>query len=215
MRLFSAHGYQQVGEIGAAAGITGASVYHHFVSKSAILDAALTRRLDALMFNLSSAFGAPSPAHALDHLPATRRTPKPQSSPVRLPRRMGGPARAAPARALRSRGRCPGLRDLIRDHHCPRRPPPSTPSEPERRPRRHRSDCAGLNHPSRRSSTLSALTTRIPEFAPASGGNQTSNHFWPIATLSDADTLTRPDRTCPMAPMQRPARSHKVGCQHM
>jgi AcrR family transcriptional regulator len=70
-RLFSGRGYQSVGvdDIGAAAGITGASVYHHFASKSAILTAAMTRCVEAMFFDLSTVLEtAESPAAALDRL---------------------------------------------------------------------------------------------------------------------------------------------------
>lgn len=68
MRLFGERGYQAVGmdEIGAAAGITGASLYHHFPGKSAILATALNRCLEAMMFEVSGAFDAAAdPAQAL------------------------------------------------------------------------------------------------------------------------------------------------------
>jgi len=68
MRLFGERGYQAVGmdEIGAAAGITGASLYHHFPGKSAILATALNRCLEAMMFDVSGAFDAAAdPAQAL------------------------------------------------------------------------------------------------------------------------------------------------------
>jgi AcrR family transcriptional regulator len=63
-RLFSEQGYQNVGidEIGAAAGIAGASVYHHFSSKAAILTAAITRCLEAMMFDLCGVFDVASDA---------------------------------------------------------------------------------------------------------------------------------------------------------
>jgi AcrR family transcriptional regulator len=69
-RLFIARGYQGVGveDIGAAAGITGASVYHHFASKSAILNAALTRSVQAMFFDLFSALDARTPGEALDRV---------------------------------------------------------------------------------------------------------------------------------------------------
>lgn len=56
-RLFCARGYRDVGveDIGAAAGVTGAAVYHHFPSKSAILTAVVTRCLQAMFFDLSNA----------------------------------------------------------------------------------------------------------------------------------------------------------------
>jgi AcrR family transcriptional regulator len=68
-RLFSARGYQEVGvdDIGAAVGITGATVYHHFTNKQAILTAALSRFLQALLFDLSGALdNSPTPSAALD-----------------------------------------------------------------------------------------------------------------------------------------------------
>lgn len=56
-RLFAERGYQAVtmDDIGAAAGIAGPSLYHHFPSKSAILIAQLTRGLDTVMFDLWAA----------------------------------------------------------------------------------------------------------------------------------------------------------------
>jgi AcrR family transcriptional regulator len=69
VRLFAEHGYQAVGmdDIGAAAGIAGPSLYHHFVSKSAILVAALSRCLEAMLFDLFAALDAAQDAeHALD-----------------------------------------------------------------------------------------------------------------------------------------------------
>jgi AcrR family transcriptional regulator len=68
-RLFSVRGYQAVGvdDIGAAAGITGATVYYHFPSKAAILDAALTRCLESLFFDFSGALNAAAtPGAALE-----------------------------------------------------------------------------------------------------------------------------------------------------
>jgi AcrR family transcriptional regulator len=69
-RLFGKRGYQAVSvdDIGAATGITGAAVYHHYPNKSAILTAAVTRSLQAMFFDLSSALSAPSPGEALDQL---------------------------------------------------------------------------------------------------------------------------------------------------
>jgi AcrR family transcriptional regulator len=70
-RLFSTRGYQAVGmdDIGAAAGITGATVYHHFSNKAAILTAALTRGVQAMFFDLSGALESSStPREALDKL---------------------------------------------------------------------------------------------------------------------------------------------------
>lgn len=57
-RLFAERGYEAVGmeDIAAgAAGLAGPSLYHHFASKSAILVAALTRCLDAMLFDLAAA----------------------------------------------------------------------------------------------------------------------------------------------------------------
>ena len=71
MRLYSEHGYQAVGvdEIGAAAGITGPSVYHHFSGKNAILTTALARCLEAMFFDLSGAlYAAESYGDALDRV---------------------------------------------------------------------------------------------------------------------------------------------------
>jgi AcrR family transcriptional regulator len=70
-RLFSTRGYQAVGvdDIGAAAGITGATVYHHFSNKAAILTAALTRGVQAMFFDLSGALeSSTTPGEALDKL---------------------------------------------------------------------------------------------------------------------------------------------------
>jgi len=70
MRLFGDRGYQAVGmdEIGAAAGITGASLYHHFPGKSAILATSLNRCLEAMMFDVSSAFDAAADSAQALHL---------------------------------------------------------------------------------------------------------------------------------------------------
>ena len=68
-RLFSQYGYQSVGvdDIGAAVGITGATLYYHFTSKSAILTAVLTRCFEAMFFDLAGALDtADSPGEALD-----------------------------------------------------------------------------------------------------------------------------------------------------
>jgi AcrR family transcriptional regulator len=68
-RLFSQYGYESVGvdDIGAAVGITGATLYHHFASKPAILTAVLTRCSEAMFFDLASALdAASSPGEALD-----------------------------------------------------------------------------------------------------------------------------------------------------
>jgi AcrR family transcriptional regulator len=70
-RLFGTRGYQAVGmdDIGAAAGITGATIYHHFENKAAILAAALNRCLQAMLFDLSGALDSSStPGEALDKL---------------------------------------------------------------------------------------------------------------------------------------------------
>ncbi|UGQ40968.1 TetR/AcrR family transcriptional regulator [Rhodococcus aetherivorans] len=67
--LFAERGYQAVGmdDIGAAAGITGPTLYHHFSGKSAILVTVITRCLDALYFDVSGALSATDdPARALD-----------------------------------------------------------------------------------------------------------------------------------------------------
>ncbi|MFW0796797.1 TetR/AcrR family transcriptional regulator [Gordonia sp. CPCC 205515] len=68
-RLFSARGFQAVGvdDIGAAAGITGATVYHHFPNKAAILSAAANRVVAAMMLDLSRALdSSQTAAEALD-----------------------------------------------------------------------------------------------------------------------------------------------------
>lgn len=56
-RLFAERGYQAVSidDIGAAVGVAGPSLYHHFPSKSAILITQLTRCLDSMMFDLWAA----------------------------------------------------------------------------------------------------------------------------------------------------------------
>jgi len=53
-RLFAEHGYQGVGieEIGAAAGITGPSVYHHFASKAQLMVAVMERGRERLHLDL-------------------------------------------------------------------------------------------------------------------------------------------------------------------
>ncbi|MEV6195460.1 helix-turn-helix domain-containing protein [Streptomyces sp. NPDC051920] len=55
--LFKQRGFQQVSmeEIGAAAGITGPSIYNHFAGKAEILDAALHREAEVLHFVLARA----------------------------------------------------------------------------------------------------------------------------------------------------------------
>ncbi|MHA4778834.1 TetR/AcrR family transcriptional regulator [Streptomyces sp. MSC1_001] len=69
-RLFAERGYEAVGmeDIATAAGgMAGPSLYHHFAGKSAILVAALTRCLEALLFDLSAALEyAERPGQALD-----------------------------------------------------------------------------------------------------------------------------------------------------
>ncbi|MGW6461417.1 TetR/AcrR family transcriptional regulator [Streptomyces sp. NPDC055078] len=69
-RLFAERGYEAVGmeDIAtAAAGMAGPSLYHHFAGKSAILVAALTRCLEAMLFDLSAALEyAEEPGQALD-----------------------------------------------------------------------------------------------------------------------------------------------------
>ncbi|MFB7999277.1 TetR/AcrR family transcriptional regulator [Streptomyces sp. NPDC056002] len=69
-RLFAERGYEAVGmeDIATgAAGLAGPSLYHHFAGKSAILVAALTRCLEAMLFDLSSALEyAEEPGQALD-----------------------------------------------------------------------------------------------------------------------------------------------------
>jgi AcrR family transcriptional regulator len=70
-RQFGAKGYQEVGmdDIGAEAGITGATIYHHFENKAAILTACLNRCLQSMLFDLSAALdSSTSPAEALDRL---------------------------------------------------------------------------------------------------------------------------------------------------
>lgn len=70
-RLFGERGYHAVAmtEIGAAAGVAGASVYNHFQSKSDVLVTALRRGHEALLMGLHRALGwARTPAQALDSL---------------------------------------------------------------------------------------------------------------------------------------------------
>jgi AcrR family transcriptional regulator len=71
IRLFAEHGFQAVSmdDIGTAAGIAGPTLYHHFENKSAILVAALTRCLEAMLFDLSVALRfADSAEQALDRV---------------------------------------------------------------------------------------------------------------------------------------------------
>ncbi|MPZ83629.1 MAG: TetR family transcriptional regulator [Actinophytocola sp.] len=68
-RLFNQHGYHAVSmeDIGAAVGITSASVYNHFTSKSDMLVAALTRAAGTLQLGMSHALaGANTARDALD-----------------------------------------------------------------------------------------------------------------------------------------------------
>ncbi|MGP4024336.1 TetR/AcrR family transcriptional regulator [Actinomadura sp. 3N407] len=68
IRLFSHNGFQSVGisEIGAAASITGASVYHYFPNKLDILLVALNRAQETLWLGLHYALeSAGSPSRAL------------------------------------------------------------------------------------------------------------------------------------------------------
>lgn len=72
--LFAERGYQAVGmdDIGAAAGITGPTLYHHFPGKSAILVTAITRCLEAMYLDLSAALASTDdPALALDRAVAS------------------------------------------------------------------------------------------------------------------------------------------------
>lgn len=69
VRLFAERGYEVVGmdDIGAAAGISGPTLYHHFPGKSAILVEVITRCLDALYFDLAAVLaGTDDAATALD-----------------------------------------------------------------------------------------------------------------------------------------------------
>jgi AcrR family transcriptional regulator len=69
VRLFRAKGYHVVGvdDIGAEAGITGATIYYHFENKAAILAASLNRCLQAMLFDLSGALDSSRTAgEALD-----------------------------------------------------------------------------------------------------------------------------------------------------
>ncbi|MDQ4116716.1 MAG: TetR family transcriptional regulator [Actinomycetota bacterium] len=71
--LFAERGYAAVGlgDIGAAAGIAGPSVYNHFGSKIEVLSAALTRGNEALWLGLHRALSAASdPADGLARLVA-------------------------------------------------------------------------------------------------------------------------------------------------
>ncbi|GAA3663693.1 TetR/AcrR family transcriptional regulator [Nocardioides ginsengisoli] len=69
VRLFAERGFEAVGmdDIGAAAGITGPTLYHHFPGKSAILVEVIMRCLDAMSFDLAAVLaGTDDPALALD-----------------------------------------------------------------------------------------------------------------------------------------------------
>ncbi len=67
--LFAERGYQAVGmdEIGAAAGVSGPTLYHHFPGKSAILVTVIMRCLDSLYFDLSGVLArSDDPAEVLE-----------------------------------------------------------------------------------------------------------------------------------------------------
>jgi AcrR family transcriptional regulator len=69
IRLFDEQGYQSVrmAEVGAAAGISGPSIYHHFANKSELLVATLRRANETLQLGLSHALShAAGPEAALD-----------------------------------------------------------------------------------------------------------------------------------------------------
>lgn len=68
--LFRERGYHAVSmeEIGSAAGITGPSIYKHFLGKADILLAASRRMADRLSVDASHALDAGSPAEALERL---------------------------------------------------------------------------------------------------------------------------------------------------
>ncbi|GAA4085792.1 TetR/AcrR family transcriptional regulator [Nocardioides kongjuensis] len=69
VRLFAERGFHAVGmdDIGAAAGISGPTLYHHFPRKSAVLTHAITRCLDAMQFDLAGVLSSTSdPADALE-----------------------------------------------------------------------------------------------------------------------------------------------------
>lgn len=69
VRLFAERGFQSVGmdDIGAASGISGPTLYHHFPGKSAILAHAIMRCLDALYFDLAAVLASTDdPAEALE-----------------------------------------------------------------------------------------------------------------------------------------------------
>ncbi|GAA3527869.1 TetR/AcrR family transcriptional regulator [Nocardioides daeguensis] len=69
VRLFAERGFHAVGmdDIGAAAGISGPTLYHHFPRKSAVLAHVITRCLDAMQFDLAGVLSSTrDPAEALD-----------------------------------------------------------------------------------------------------------------------------------------------------
>lgn len=69
VRLFAERGFQSVGmdDIGAASGISGPTLYHHFPGKSAILAHVILRCLDALYFDLAAVLtNSDDPAAALE-----------------------------------------------------------------------------------------------------------------------------------------------------
>ncbi|GAA1958452.1 TetR/AcrR family transcriptional regulator [Nocardioides panacihumi] len=69
VRLFAERGFQSVGmdDIGAASGISGPTLYHHFPGKSAILAHVILRALDALYFDLAAVLSnTDDPAEALE-----------------------------------------------------------------------------------------------------------------------------------------------------
>ncbi|WEX01074.1 TetR/AcrR family transcriptional regulator [Rhodococcus sp. RCBS9] len=69
VHLFAERGFQAVGmdDIGAAAGISGPTLYHHFPGKSAILSHIILRCLEALNFDLAAALSSTDdPAEALE-----------------------------------------------------------------------------------------------------------------------------------------------------
>ncbi|WP_020672099.1 TetR/AcrR family transcriptional regulator [Amycolatopsis nigrescens] len=69
IRLFSEQGYQSVSmaEVGAAAGISGPSVYNHFANKSELLVAALRRANETLQLALSDALARAETAESALH----------------------------------------------------------------------------------------------------------------------------------------------------
>lgn len=69
VRLFAERGFQAVGmdDIGAASGISGPTLYHHFPGKAAILTHVIMRCLDALYFDLAAVLSnTDDPAEALE-----------------------------------------------------------------------------------------------------------------------------------------------------